>query len=159
MKKNYKNIEYFVCDVDGVMTTGQIYYSSAGKVMKIFGPHDSDGLKIIKKFLKIIFITADKRGFKISKKRIVDDLGYKLFLVSENQRYNFLKKIKFKKIVYMADGFHDADLLKKSAIGIAPKNARNEARKNANFITESKAAEGAVLDAAIILKKKLKSNY
>ncbi len=156
MKKKIKDIEYFICDVDGVMTNGQFFYSSKGKIMKIFGPHDSDGLKIIRKFLKIIFVTADKRGFNISKKRIVDDLGYKLFLVSENERYNFLKKMNFDKIVYMADGYHDAKLLKKSAIGIAPKSGRKEAKKNANFITKNNAAEGAVLDAAIILKTKFK---
>ena len=36
-------------DVDGVMTTGQFIYSDKGKQYKIFGPHDSDGLKLIKK--------------------------------------------------------------------------------------------------------------
>ena len=71
MKKKIKDIKYFICDVDGVMTNGQFFYSSKGKIMKIFGPHDSDGLKIIREFLKIIFVTADKRGFNISKKRIL----------------------------------------------------------------------------------------
>ena len=43
-----KNIT-FVVDVDGVMTTGQFLYSKLGKEYKIFGPHDNDGLKMLKK--------------------------------------------------------------------------------------------------------------
>ena len=45
-----------VIDVDGVMTTGQFLYSSDGKSHKIFGPHDADGLKLIKGKVNIIFI-------------------------------------------------------------------------------------------------------
>ena len=36
--------KYFILDVDGVMTTGQFMYSKNGKIFKVFGPHDSDGL-------------------------------------------------------------------------------------------------------------------
>lgn len=38
----------FVLDVDGVMTTGQFLYSQDGKAYKIFGPHDAEGLKMIR---------------------------------------------------------------------------------------------------------------
>jgi 3-deoxy-D-manno-octulosonate 8-phosphate phosphatase KdsC-like HAD superfamily phosphatase len=50
------------------MTTGQFLYSENGKEYKVFGPHDNDGIKMIAGKLKIVFLTADKRGFKISKK-------------------------------------------------------------------------------------------
>ena len=63
-KKIPKNI---IIDVDGVLSTGQFIYSQKGKIFKIFGRHDNDGLKIIKNFFSILFITADKKGFKISK--------------------------------------------------------------------------------------------
>ncbi len=140
----------FVLDVDGVMTTGQFLYSPDGKCYKIFGPHDSDGLKMIKNRLDIKFITADKRGYDISKKRIVDDLGFNLSLVSEQDRFDYLKKrYKFEKIIYMGDGYHDAKIIKSSMFGIAPKNARIEAKDVANYITPSNSAEGAVLDACL----------
>lgn len=139
---------YIIIDVDGVMTTGQFIYSNLGKQFKIFGAHDSDGLKLLNSFFKIIFITADKRGFKITKKRIVDDLKYDLKLVSEADRYKFCEKIGFDKIIFIGDGIYDAKILKKCTFGVAPKNARIEAKNSANYITPSKSAEGAVLDAA-----------
>lgn len=145
-----KTPKYFIVDVDGVMTTGQFLYSINGKFYKIFGAHDSDGLKMLRKFIKIIFLTADKKGFKISKKRITNDLGYKIKLVSEENRYDFLKK-KFglSNIIYMADGYHDSKILKECAYGIAPKNARLESLKSADFVTKSKSAEGAVMDGCL----------
>ena len=140
----------FLLDVDGVMTTGQFLYSQGGKEYKVFGPHDNDGLKLIKDKVTIKFITADKRGFAITKKRIVDDMGFELELVSEKDRFDYiLEQYGFENLVYMGDGYHDAKILKKCMFGIAPKNARGEAKDVADFITESKAGEGAVLDACL----------
>ena len=145
----------FILDVDGVLTTGQFIYSEIGKLYKIFGAHDSDGLKLINKSIDIKFITADKRGFLISKRRIVDDMGYNLELVTETERYKYLiKTYQFDKLIYMGDGYFDAKILKKCMFGIAPKNARKQAKDYADFITESKSGEGAVLDACIEIKKR-----
>ena len=74
-------MKVFILDVDGVLTTGQFIYSNNGKIYKIFGPDDSDALNILKKYINILFVTADLRGYGISKKRIVDDMGHKLELV------------------------------------------------------------------------------
>ena len=46
----------FILDVDGVMTTGQFLYSEKGKIYKVFGAHDADGLKLLKSKLNIHFI-------------------------------------------------------------------------------------------------------
>jgi 3-deoxy-D-manno-octulosonate 8-phosphate phosphatase (KDO 8-P phosphatase) len=145
----------FLLDVDGVMTTGQFFYTSKGKVAKVFGPHDSDGLKIIKNDIRIEFLTADHRGFLISKKRISEDLGFKIHLVTEEKRLNFIEKnYGLKNVIYMGDGIFDSEILKKVKYGIAPRNARPEAKKNSNFVTKNNSAEGAVLDACLNIKKK-----
>src|SRR5210317_537942 len=99
-----------IIDVDGVITDGSSYYSADGKVLKKFGPHDKDGLKILKPLIKTIFITADKNGFKISQKRI-KDWGFCLYLVSEENREDFIcKQNNSKQIIFIADGYHDAKL-------------------------------------------------
>ena len=96
----------FVLDVDGVMTTGQFLYDSKGKAYKIFGPDDSDGLKILKQYIEIQFVSADKRGFEISKKRIQDDMGYPINLVSSDSRLQWInERYDSKKVIYMGDGF------------------------------------------------------
>lgn len=147
-----QQLKYFVLDVDGVMTTGQFIYTADGKVAKIFGPHDADGLKLVKNLIDIQFITADHRGFEITKKRIVDDMGFKLTLVTEAERFDYVRTLGFEQTVFMGDGYYDAPVLKACALGICPSSARIEAIRCANFVTPSKAGDGAVLDACIYLK-------
>jgi len=140
----------FLLDVDGVMTSGQFLYSQDGKEYKVFGPHDNDGLKLIKEKVTIKFITADKRGYPITEKRIVDDMGFELELVSERDRFEYIQEcFGFLNLIYMGDGYHDARILKESMFGIAPNNARMEAKDNADYVTSSNAGEGAVLDACL----------
>ncbi len=142
-----------IIDVDGVMTTGQFLYSEKGKEYKIFGPHDSDGLKLVKDKLDIFFISADKTGFSISKKRITD-MGYKLELVPEGNRYEWIRNnFGFEGTIFIGDGIFDAPIIRDCMFGIAPANARIEAKKWADYITPSKSGEGAVCDACIRINK------
>ncbi|MFH1612742.1 MAG: HAD hydrolase family protein [bacterium] len=142
-----------VIDVDGVMTTGQFLYSAKGKEYKIFGPHDADGLKLIKDKVNIFFISADKRGFSISKKRIAD-MKFKIIHSWEEDRYDFFKKtFDFGNSIYIGDGIFDAPIIRDCLFGIAPANARIEAKKWADYITPSNSAEGAVCDACIKINK------
>ena len=86
----------FLIDVDGTLSTGEYICDAQGKKYKIFGPDDTDALKILRKYLHIEFISGDKKGFKISKNRIVDHMGFKLTLVSSSKRIEWIER-KFKK--------------------------------------------------------------
>jgi 3-deoxy-D-manno-octulosonate 8-phosphate phosphatase (KDO 8-P phosphatase) len=144
----------FVLDVDGVLTTGQFFYSSSGKAYKVFGPHDADGLKMLKGRTAIILMTADRRGFPISRKR-AQDMGHPIRLVSEEERYAYIQKtFGLENVIFMGDGYFDAPILRDCKFGIAPASARKEARVAADFVTESKAGEGAVLDACLEILKR-----
>lgn len=145
-------LKRFVLDVDGVMTTGQFIYTADGKLGKIFGPHDADGLKLIRDRIVIEFITADKRGFEITQKRIVEDMKYPLTLVPESDRFAYVQRLGFQETAFMGDGFYDAPVLRAAAVGICPANGRTEAREAANYVTPSRSAEGAVMDACLYLK-------
>ena len=144
----------FILDVDGVMTTGQFFYSESGKVYKVFGAHDNDGLELLKNQIQIKFITADKRGYPITKKRIFEDMGYDIDLVTEKDRYKYLDdQYGINNIFYMGDGIHDVPIIKDCLFGIAPNSARIEAKKAADYVTDSDAGSGAVLDACLKIKE------
>jgi len=46
-----KTPKVFILDVDGVITTGQFFYTQEGKAMKVFGPDDNDGLSLLQPYL------------------------------------------------------------------------------------------------------------
>ena len=148
-------INCFILDVDGVMTNGQFLYTKDGKVMKVFGPDDNDGLSLLKPFLKIHFVTQDKKGFAISKKRIVTDMKYPLNLVKTLDRVEWMKKeTSLKKIIYMGDSIFDHLIFSKVGYSIAPANADPSAKKNADFVTKRNSGERAVAEACIHILKK-----
>ena len=51
----------FILDVDGVLASGNFYYSADGKVMKVFGPDDNDALSLLKNYIDISFVTGDRK--------------------------------------------------------------------------------------------------
>lgn len=142
----------FILDVDGVLTTGHSIYDKNGKAYKIFGPHDNDGLKILKDMIEISFISADKRGFEITKKRITD-MGFSVELVGEKERKDYFIKKNSKEIIFMGDGYFDSLVMDIVGYSIAPKNARKEAIQSADYVTPSRSGEGAVLDACLHIKE------
>ena len=80
-----------ISDVDGCLTDGRYIYTADGKVAKIFGPHDNDGVKLLRaNGFDVVFISADKRGFQITQKRI-NDMRCEVFNVSEADRVQWVK--------------------------------------------------------------------
>mgnify|MGYP003313003496 FL=1 len=110
MKKHSKKFtpKTFILDVYGVLNTGQFLYSKTGKVMKIFGPDDNDALSLLKPYLKIVFVSGDRKGFSITKRRVVHDMKYDLHLVSTIKRIDWIKKnFSPENVIYMGDGIFD----------------------------------------------------
>ncbi len=150
----------FLLDVDGVMTTGHFIYSENGKVFKVFGPDDNDGLSLLSSYIGIRFVTGDKRGFKISHKRIVEDMGYNLDLVSTIKRIDWIKEnFNSEEVIYMGDGIFDHYVMKEVGYGIAPANANSLCIKHANHTTKNTGGDRAVAEACLHILEKFFEPY
>lgn len=150
MTPSLETPRHFVLDVDGVMSTGQFLYDTQGKRFKVFGPDDADALSFLKPFLQIHFVSADHRGFLITRKRIEEDMGYSLRNLNWKQRHTWIEtELGFDKVIYMGDGIMDTPCLKDCTYAIAPANAHRYAVEQADFVTASRSGERAVADACI----------
>ena len=155
-----KTPKVFILDVDGVLTTGQFFYTSEGKTIKVFGPDDNDGLSMLKEFIDIRFITGDKKGFPISRKRICDDMGFELDLVSTIKRVDWIaERYSLDEVIYMGDGIFDHYVLKEVGYGIAPSNADKNAKDSSSYVTERMGGERAVAEAALHILEKFFEPY
>lgn len=149
-----------ILDVDGVMTTGHFLYTADGKAMKIFGPDDNDGLSLLRNNLEIRFVTGDKKGFSISKKRICDDMNYPLDLVSTIRRVDWIReRYPLNQVIYMGDGIFDHYVMREVGYAIAPANADKMAKDHADYVTERKGGDRAVAEAALHIMAKFFSAY
>ena len=140
----------FILDVDGVLTTGQFFYSKSGKTFKAFGPDDNDGLSLLSHCLDIHFITGDRKGFDISYKRIVEDMNYPLYLVSTIRRIDWIReRYDPKEVIYMGDGIFDHYVMREVGYSIAPSNADPNAKKYADYVTQRSGGNRAVAEACL----------
>ncbi len=149
-----------ILDVDGVMTTGQFFYSTEGKVYKVFGPDDNDALSLLQPYLEIRFLSADSRGFGISQKRIVEDMKYPLDLVSNRNRENWIaERFSLEEVVYMGDGIFDHYVFRKVGYAIAPANANSLAKQYAHYVTQKPGGDRAVAEACLHILEKFLEPY
>lgn len=147
--------KYFILDVDGVMTTGHFLYTSEGKVMKIFGPDDNDALSLLKNHLEIRFVTGDKKGFSITRKRIVDDMKFPLDIVSTIRRVDWIKeRYDLNDVIYMGDGIFDHYVMREVGYSISPANADKLAKEHSHFITDRSGGDRAVAEACLHIMEK-----
>jgi len=140
----------FILDTDGVITTGQFFYTAEGKAMKVFGPDDNDALSLLKPYLETRFVTGDKKGYPISKKRISDDMKFKLDLVSTIHRVEWIKeRYNLAEVIYMGDGIFDHYVMQRVGYSIAPANADKLTASQANYVTKRSGGDRAVAEACL----------
>ena len=140
--------ELFILDLDGVLTDGKFIYSRWGKKYKVFGADDHDALNLIKEYLQIVVVTADKRGFKISKRRIYSDMKLSIEIISAQNRIEELsQRYPLANAIYMGDGIHDVKVFEAVRYAIAPANALPWVKLAADFVTNSCGGDRAVAEA------------
>jgi 3-deoxy-D-manno-octulosonate 8-phosphate phosphatase (KDO 8-P phosphatase) len=142
-----------IVDVDGVLTDGNFLYSANGKEFKRFGAYDSDGLRILEKFCKINFISADKRGFEISNCRITD-MGATLQLVSAGARARYVENLAVNYfVIFVADSFTDIEGMRFADVSVVPSSGHRIARNFASYVLETEGGAGVLAELAFIIGK------
>ncbi|HAE75930.1 MAG TPA: phosphatase [Alphaproteobacteria bacterium] len=118
--------------------------------MKVFGPDDNDALSLLKPYLETRFVTGDKKGYPISKKRISDDMKFQLDLVSTIHRVEWIKeRYNLAEVIYMGDGIFDHYVMQRVGYSIAPANADKLTASQANYVTKRSGGDRAVAEACL----------
>ncbi len=155
-----KTPKVIIFDVDGVLSTGQFIYTEEGKEMKIFGPDDNDALSLLKPYIEIRFVSGDRRGFNITKKRVVDDMKYPLDLVSTIKRIDWIKEsYSPDEVIYMGDGIFDHYVFKDVGYSIATSDSDPLAQETADFVTKRTGGCRAVAEACLHVMEKFFEPY
>jgi 3-deoxy-D-manno-octulosonate 8-phosphate phosphatase (KDO 8-P phosphatase) len=143
-----KQIRLLALDVDGVLTTGAIYYGSNGLEMRGFHIHDGMGIKLLQKAGMEVAIISSKKSEGVEKR--IKELGIThAYLGQENKlpAYEELKQklqLSDQEIAYMGDDLPDLPLLKRAGFAITVKNAPEIIKQHADYISKIKPGKGAV---------------
>jgi 3-deoxy-D-manno-octulosonate 8-phosphate phosphatase (KDO 8-P phosphatase) len=152
-----KAIKLLILDVDGTLTNGKLYYTSAGAEMRGFHVQDGMGLKLLRRSGVEIAVISAKHS-EVVAKRMADLNIEHVFLGQENKipAYETLKAklgLNDSQIAYMGDDLPDLPLLRRAGLAISVPNAPEVIQQNVDFISTKKAGKGAVREACEYIMK------
>lgn len=159
LRRLAKNIKLLILDVDGVMTGGGIILDDSGNEYKVFNVRDGHGIKMLMKAgIKVAIITGRKS-------EVVGVRARELGITEVYQRCH-IKTVAFDHLLgklglseeeaaYIGDDIVDIPIFRRVGLSIAVGDAIDEAKANAEMVTENHGGRGAVREVCdFILKAK-----
>lgn len=150
-----KKIKCLICDVDGVLTDGRLYYDNLGNELKAFHVQDGMGLKLLMSAgIEVAVITTSQNA-------VIDhrmtQLGIKHYFKGQVNKQNAFQELKERlqlsseEFAYVGDDLPDGPIMKQVGLSVAVSNAVKEIKEFANFITILPGGQGGVREVADLI--------
>ncbi|MFK5984200.1 MAG: 3-deoxy-manno-octulosonate-8-phosphatase KdsC [Pseudomonadota bacterium] len=143
-----KNIRLLICDIDGVMTDGSLFFGDNGQEYKAFNALDGHGIKMLQDTgVKVAILTGRTSNIVLHRMK---NLSVELIYQGQSDKrigYQQLLEdlnIKAEQVAYIGDDVIDLPVMTKVGLAIAVANAHPLVKKHADMITENRGGHGAV---------------
>ena len=150
-----KAVKLLICDVDGVMTDGRLFFDDKGIEYKAFHSRDGLGIKMLQRSgIPLAIITA--RSSDVVKHRMAN-LGIDLVFQGQQNKVSAYEKlcqqlkITAAETAYMGDDIVDMPVMNKVGLSIAVADAHERVKTQADWVTRHAGGQGAVRDACELL--------
>jgi len=150
-----KRIQLLICDVDGVLTTGEIYLNNDDDEFKAFNVKDGLGIKLLmQNGIDVAVITARKS--KVVARRM-SELGVThLYQGQQDKRLAYQElltqlSLTSDHVAYVGDDLPDLAMMRESALGFAPADAVPLVRDQSDWALTACGGRGVVREIAHIL--------
>lgn len=144
-------VRCIVLDVDGVLTNGQITYTSSGEEIKSFHAKDGLGLALAKRMgLETAIITG--RTSPMVERRAKELQISHVQMGSHNKTEGLQAlldtlQMELHEVAYIGDDLNDLGVMSKVGLPITPCDGAKEIKALAAYVCEAKGGEGAVREA------------
>ena len=159
MLADFKKIQCFVFDVDGVLTNGTLLIMSGGLMARTMNIKDGYAIQLaIKKGYKIWVISG---GNSEEVKDRLNRLGVEDVFMKVSDKASLLKElaiinnVSLEHVLYMGDDMPDYEAMKLVGIASCPADAVNEIKSISNYKAVAKGGEGCARE---VIEKTLKLN-
>jgi 3-deoxy-D-manno-octulosonate 8-phosphate phosphatase (KDO 8-P phosphatase) len=156
-----KKIKLLTCDIDGVLTRGEIIIFNNGEEIKIWNVKDGMGLNLLSKTsprIKTAWITG-RCSLQVEKR--ANDMKIDYLVSNCSNKKAALEKIliengfNMSEVAYIGDDVIDISALKAVGFSICPKDACDDVKNCVDYISPFNGGEGAVREIIeIIIKAK-----
>ena len=150
-EKQSKKITHVVLDVDGVFTDGTITYTKDGEHTKSFDMRDGMGLEILRQFDITIMIMTSEDSQLVAKR--MEKLKLKHVFLGVKDKYTLLKNvvteagISLSNVAYVGDDVNDLTNICSVGWSLAPNNATDIVKANADIVLSKNSGAGAIREA------------
>ncbi|AOE50501.1 3-deoxy-manno-octulosonate-8-phosphatase KdsC [Kangiella sediminilitoris] len=141
-------IKLLICDVDGVLSNGQVIIGNHGEELKTFNIKDGFGLKsLMKHGVEVAIITG--RNSEIVAKRC-QELSIQHYYQGQQNKIaaytELCEKLSIQpfEVCHVGDDLPDLPLMRRSGLGVTVSDGHWFVREHADWVTDSKGGHGAV---------------
>ncbi len=157
MEEILAGIKLFAFDVDGVLTNGEIIYTSSGDEIKVFNAKDGQGIDLMNKsgFITAV-ITARESSIVAGR---AEELKIKEVFQGAKNKFEVIKflikkyDLKLSEIAYVGDDLPDKSVLEQVGLAFCPYDAVDEIKQICHFISSKEGGKGAVREITDFLIK------
>jgi len=149
--KKSKKITHVVLDVDGVFTDGTITYTKDGEHTKKFDMRDGMGLEILRQFNVEVMVMTSEQSELVAKR--MQKLKLKNVYLGVKDKYSLLQNIIqennlcINNFAYLGDDVNDLTNICSVGWSLAPNNATDIVKKNADIVLSKNSGAGAIREA------------
>lgn len=148
-------IALFACDVDGVMTDGGLYFGAEGEPLRRFDIKDGQGMIRLRKAGVMIALISGACSEAIRARALslgitevhldVADKGTCLAALAEKLG------LSLDRVLYMGDDVIDLPAMQRAGVSCAPRDAIDEVKAAADYITVAPGGRGAVREVCELI--------
>jgi len=150
-----QKVRLLVMDVDGVLTSGNIYYDHEGEEIKCFHVHDGMG---IKRWHDAGFMSAIISGRQSKAlERRAEELNISHLFQAKDSTIEHFKallnelELSAEQVAYIGDDLPDLPCLEAAGLAISVPNAVEEVKAISDYVTKKEGGSGAVRELIELL--------
>ena len=150
-------IRCLALDVDGVLTKGEIIYTSSGEEVKAFHAKDGLGLALAKRMGLQTAIITGRTSFMVERR--AKELNISHIQMGRHNKSAALQELlhtlqlEAHEVAYMGDDLNDLGIMSKVGLAMTPQDGVSEVQAVAHYICQAKGGEGAVREAVEYILK------
>jgi 3-deoxy-D-manno-octulosonate 8-phosphate phosphatase (KDO 8-P phosphatase) len=152
-----EKIKFVVTDVDGVLTNGQLMFTSEGEHFKSFNTLDGQGIKMLQSCgIEVAIITGRTSDMVLKR---ASDLGITTVIQGREDKWVALEPmlgergLSPEEVAYVGDDWPDLACIRRVGLGVAVANADAAVKDHADYTTERRGGEGAFREVADLILK------
>lgn len=154
-RKALEKIRHIFFDVDGVLTTGELYFDADGECIKVFNSKDGIGLQLLD-YCDIKYYFVSGRDSMPLRHRL-DSFSHSGCFLGVNNKVGVVQAIIAKtgccrsQTAFVGDDLIDLNAMQFCGTSFCPNDAASDVRKVASIILKTDGGKGVVRDVAELL--------